>query len=137
MDRDHRVRCWNCKTPFPRAVLVTGRCRACGAGYYPSPFVVAFNLAFGGALVGWLVGLCIGLVHGPAAWAVNALEMAAFGFAAGGFAFGWLGVCLAVLYALMSAAAQRDPELLERGATIRRMRSEADATRPDDAGQVT
>jgi hypothetical protein len=127
MDRGRIIDCWNCDSRVPLAEFKGGRCPVCGVRPCSPPLFVALGLAFGGALVGWLGGACLGVVLWLLPGGADVMHIATWGSLVGALGFGWVGLCLAVLFAIMRAAARRDPEILERAATIRRLRAEAAA----------
>ncbi|MCI0463879.1 MAG: hypothetical protein L0Z62_43650 [Gemmataceae bacterium] len=124
MERIRLVVCWNCSTSQPATDFATGRCPLCGARCYPNPVVLALGLTFSGLLVGWVGGLCFGVASRLLGWKDDVLTTASSGCLLGALVFGWLGLCLAVLFGVARVAERHDEDLRRRGAEIRKARTD-------------
>ncbi len=131
MERVPLMTCWNCATSQPAADFADGRCPACGARDYPNWVVLVLGLTFSGSFVGWIGGVCLGVVFRLFGWDDDVLTTASSGCLLGGLVFGWVGLCLAVLFAFARSAERRDEEVLRRGAEIRKARANRSKSETD------
>jgi hypothetical protein len=68
-------------------------------------------------------------------WKDDVLTTASWGCLLGGLVFGWLGLCLAILFGAALIAERRDEELRRRGAEIRKARTDWEKSETQNEGE--
>ncbi|HYT87542.1 MAG TPA: hypothetical protein VEL76_02380 [Gemmataceae bacterium] len=124
MSDRHLTACWNCETRLPRTAFKDYRCPLCGARNDPPAVFLFLALAFLGLMMGWLGGMAYGAIVRVVGWDLGWALAGQVGAILGAVVIGGLGFVAAFLLALRNAAANRDKEVLLRGAEIRRARAE-------------